>query len=82
MEFTEVERRLLPLCREHDIFRLADLEASLDEDLMDAGAIDSMAATVLGALVVDEFSVQIPPEVMAIELRTIRDLIEYISDNS
>ena len=81
MESDEVQRRLLPLCRENDIFQLDDLEASLDDDLLDVGAIDSMSATALGALVVEEFGQAIPPEVMAIELRTIRDLIDYIATN-
>lgn len=81
MNFEDVQVKLLPLCRQYDIFRLDDLEASLDVDLLDAGAIDSMAATALGALVADEFGVKIPPEVMAIELRTVRDLIDYIVAN-
>jgi acyl carrier protein len=49
---------------------------------MDAGAIDSMAVITLNCLVEENFSLQIPPEVMAIELRTIRDLIQYIAENS
>jgi acyl carrier protein len=70
------------LCRQNEIFRIDDLEASIDDDLMEAGAVDSMSVVVLKALVEEHFSLQIPSEVMAIELRTIRDLIQYISDNS
>lgn len=82
MNFDQVREKLLPLCRQHEIFQIDDLEASMDDDLMDAGAIDSMASTALGALVADTFGVRIPPEVMAIELRTIRDLIDYVATNA
>jgi acyl carrier protein len=82
MEFDTVKEKLLHLCKQNEIFQLDDLEASIDEDLMDAGAIDSMAVITLNCLVEENFSLQIPPEVMAIELRTIRDLIQYIVENS
>jgi acyl carrier protein len=73
----KLSQHLLERCREHGVFD-PDVQPGLDEDLAEAGLIDSMGLMTLEHIAEDSYGVIIPRVVLVAQLRTLNQVITHI----
>ncbi len=71
--------QLMALCAEYEVFGEATPEVYGSVDLVEHGLIDSMGTVYLQEMISEHYGLEIPPEMFALELRTMDALVVYIS---
>ena len=75
----EIKEKLVNLLIENSLFPDSEIASIMDEDLINAGLIDSMAFIKLRVLLEEDFNVFIPEEKLIQDIRTINQMIDYIA---
>lgn len=79
MNTTEAVRsKLMALCEEYEVFGDTPPEVYACADLVEHGLIDSMATVYLQEMIHEHFSIEMPAEIFALELRTLDSLVNYV----
>jgi acyl carrier protein len=74
----DIKSRFLELCEEYEIFGDTQRAIYCEADLIEQGLVDSMTTVYLQTIISDHFSIDIPNEVIVLELRTIDDIVRYV----
>ena len=77
-----IQNKLIDLVYKYDLIEVnskEELSKYFYKDLVNFGVLDSLGLVILQDLVKEEFSVRIQPEVFFAELRTLKDIIAYLT---
>jgi len=73
-----IKSRLMALCEEYEVFGDASPDLYVTADLIEHGLIDSMTTVYIQEILHEHFSLEIPPELFVLELRTMDALAKYV----
>ncbi len=73
-----IKSRLMTLCEEYEVFGDASPSLYVSADLIEHGLIDSMTTVYIQEILHEHFSLDIPPELFVLELRTMDALAKYV----
>ncbi len=73
-----IKSRLMILCEEYEVFGDASPSLYISADLIEHGLIDSMTTVYIQEILHEHFSLEIPPELFVLELRTMDALAKYV----
>jgi len=73
-----IKSRLMTLCEEYEVFGDASPNLYVSADLIEHGLIDSMTTVYIQEILHEHFSLDIPPELFVLELRTMDALAKYV----
>ncbi len=73
-----IKSRLMALCEEYEVFGDASPSLYVSADLIEHGLIDSMTTVYIQEILHEHFSLDIPPELFVLELRTMDALAKYV----
>ncbi len=73
-----IKSRLMELCEEYEVFGDASPDLYISADLIEHGLIDSMTTVYIQEILHEHFSLDIPPELFVLELRTMDALAKYV----
>jgi acyl carrier protein len=77
MRGEKLRQHLLARCHEHGVF-LPDERPGPDEDLIEAGLIDSLGLLTLEHIAEEAYGVVIPPVVFVSQLRTLNQMTTHL----